>query len=58
MVPSGSELDVALKVIETAVRTVVADSVNLATGGRSVMVLVEVVEPVLPLLSVTVRVTV
>ena len=38
--------------------TLVADSENSAIGGLSVVVLVEVAEPVLPLLSVTVRVTV
>ena len=58
MVPSGSTLVPALKPMETCVRAVVTLSVNEATGGLSVIVLVEVVVPVLPLLSVTVNVTV
>ena len=40
------------------VSTVVADSVNDATGGLFKTVLVEVVESVAPLSSITVRVTV
>ena len=58
MVPSGSLLAAASNEIETEVDAVVVDSVNEATGGLSVTDLLEVVESVLPVLSVTVRVTV
>ena len=55
-VPSGSEAEM-VRVIEEPVETVVDDSVKLTTGGRSVIVLVEVVLAVSVALSVTVRVT-
>lgn len=59
IVPSGSVEALASKLIDVPVGALVMDSVKLATGGRSVIVLVAVGAVVFPLLlSITATVTV